>query len=157
MILYDSMNCSPPGCLWDFPVKNTGVGCHFLLQGIFPTQGSNPSFLHWKADSLPQSTMEAHSESFASSFSSTLSSRICWCPEFLFVLRLVKELFVAQGKDLIFSEAQPDTHLRLHHSWCMDPQGLPSVPATMCWNSKDSVCASAEQNVTRYALLFLKI
>ena len=27
---------------WDFPSKNTGVGCHFLLQGIFPTQGSNP-------------------------------------------------------------------------------------------------------------------
>ena len=26
---------------WDFPGKNTGVGCHFLLQGIFPTQGSN--------------------------------------------------------------------------------------------------------------------
>ena len=31
---------------WDFPGKNTGVGCHFLLQGIFPTQGSNPSIPH---------------------------------------------------------------------------------------------------------------
>ena len=31
-------------------------GCHFLLQGIFPTQGSNPCLLHplpWQADSLP--------------------------------------------------------------------------------------------------------
>ena len=28
-----------------FPSKNTGMGCHFLLQGIFPTQGSNPSLL----------------------------------------------------------------------------------------------------------------
>ena len=28
-------------CPWDFPGKNTGVGCHFLLQGIFPTQGLN--------------------------------------------------------------------------------------------------------------------
>ena len=28
-------------CPWDFPGKNTGVGCHFLLQRIFPTQGSN--------------------------------------------------------------------------------------------------------------------
>ena len=28
---------------WDCPGKNPGVGCHFLLQGIFPTQGSNPS------------------------------------------------------------------------------------------------------------------
>ena len=31
---------------WDFQGKNTGVGCHFLLQGIFPTQGSNPGLLH---------------------------------------------------------------------------------------------------------------
>ena len=30
---------------WDFPGKNTGVGCHFLLWGIFPTQGSNPGLL----------------------------------------------------------------------------------------------------------------
>ena len=28
-------------CPWDFPGKDTGVGRHFLLQGIFPTQGSN--------------------------------------------------------------------------------------------------------------------
>ena len=33
-------------CPWDFPGKNTGVGCYFLLQGIFPTQGSNPCLLH---------------------------------------------------------------------------------------------------------------
>ena len=33
-------------CPWDFPGKNTGVGCHFLLLGIFLTQGSNPSLLH---------------------------------------------------------------------------------------------------------------
>ena len=31
---------------WDSPGKSTGVGCHFLLQGIFPTQGSNPGLLH---------------------------------------------------------------------------------------------------------------
>ena len=31
---------------WDSPGKNTGVGCHFLLQGIFLTQGSNPGLLH---------------------------------------------------------------------------------------------------------------
>ena len=33
-------------CPWDFPVKNTGMGCHFLLQGIFLTQESNPHLLH---------------------------------------------------------------------------------------------------------------
>ena len=51
---------SPPGsrqeslCSWDSPGKNTGVGCHSLLQGIFPTQGSSLRLLrcrwilyHW--------------------------------------------------------------------------------------------------------------
>ena len=33
-------------CPWDFPGKNTGVGCHALLQGVFPTQGLNPGLLH---------------------------------------------------------------------------------------------------------------
>ena len=35
------------------PGRNTGVGCHFLLQGIFSTEGSNAYVLHWKVDSLP--------------------------------------------------------------------------------------------------------
>ena len=38
------------------PGKNARVGCHFLLQGIFPTQGLNLHLLrllHWRADSLP--------------------------------------------------------------------------------------------------------
>ena len=35
-----------PLCLWDFPGENTGVGCHFLLQGIFLTQKSNHGLLH---------------------------------------------------------------------------------------------------------------
>ena len=33
---------------WNFPGKSTGVGCHFLLQGIFPTQGSNPGLPHYR-------------------------------------------------------------------------------------------------------------
>ena len=38
-------------CPWDSPSKHTGVGCHFLLQGIFLTQGLNLSLL-LQADSL---------------------------------------------------------------------------------------------------------
>ena len=40
--------CSPPGSSVheDSPGKNTGVGCHALLQGIFPAQGSNPPLPH---------------------------------------------------------------------------------------------------------------
>ena len=43
-------------CPLDFPGKNTGAGCQFLLQGLFLTQGSNPRLLclrHWQVDSLP--------------------------------------------------------------------------------------------------------
>ena len=43
-------------CPWKSPGKNTGVGCHALLQEIFPTQGLNPcllQLLNWQADSLP--------------------------------------------------------------------------------------------------------
>ena len=47
-------DCLPPNrlqptrllCPWDFPSKNTGVGCCSLLQGIFQTEGSYPCFLH---------------------------------------------------------------------------------------------------------------
>ena len=55
--LCDLMDYSPPASSpWDFPGKNSGVGCHALLQGIFLTQGSNPHLfclLHWQAGSLP--------------------------------------------------------------------------------------------------------
>ena len=42
-------------CPWDSPGKNTGVGCHFLFQGILPTQESNSCLLNWQEDSLPLS------------------------------------------------------------------------------------------------------
>ena len=35
-------------CPWNSPGKNTGMSCHFLLQRIFLTQGSNPGLLHCK-------------------------------------------------------------------------------------------------------------
>ena len=56
--LCDPMDCSPPGSSvhGDSPGKNTGVGWHALVQGIFPTQGLNPGLLcllHWHMGSLP--------------------------------------------------------------------------------------------------------
>ena len=52
--LCDPMDYSLPDSSspWDSPGKSTGVGCHFLFQGIFPTQGSNPHLLHWMLDSF---------------------------------------------------------------------------------------------------------
>ena len=56
-VVSDSLR--PPGlqptrllCPWGSLGKNTGVGCHFLLPGIFPTQGLNPCLLHWQVNSL---------------------------------------------------------------------------------------------------------
>ena len=53
LILCDPMDCEPAKllCSWDFPNRNTGVGCRFFLQGPFLTQGSNPyplGLLNWQ-------------------------------------------------------------------------------------------------------------
>ena len=83
LTLCDPRDCSPPGFSVHgiFPGKNTGVVCHLLLQGIFPTQGLNPSLLrllHWKADSLPLS----HLGSLVSNIDHKLTVNIirvyCW-------------------------------------------------------------------------------
>ena len=60
LTLCDPMDCGLPGSSvhGDSPGKNTRVGCHYLLQGIFPTQGWNLPLLcllHWQAGSLPLS------------------------------------------------------------------------------------------------------
>ena len=50
--------CQAPSS-WDSPGKNTGVGCHVLFQGIFPTQRLNPHLLcllHWQVGSFTTST-----------------------------------------------------------------------------------------------------
>ena len=48
LTLCDAKDCSPPGSsvYGDSPGKNAGVGCHALLQGIFPAQGWNLGVLH---------------------------------------------------------------------------------------------------------------
>ena len=48
LIFCKPMDCSPPGSSVHgvSPGKKTGVGCHALLQGVFPTQGLNPGLLH---------------------------------------------------------------------------------------------------------------
>ena len=48
LTLCDPMGCSPPDSSvhGDSTGKNTGVGCHAFLDGIFPTEGLNPGLLH---------------------------------------------------------------------------------------------------------------
>ena len=49
------VTCTRPLCPWDSPGKNTGVGFHFLLQGIFLTQGLNPGLPHCRQTLYPLS------------------------------------------------------------------------------------------------------
>ena len=57
LALYDPVECLPVTSVHgNSPGKNTGVGCHALLQGIFQTHGSNTFLLcvlHWQMGSLP--------------------------------------------------------------------------------------------------------
>ena len=77
--------------LWDFPDKNTGVGCHFLLQGIFPTWGLNPRLLRWQADSLlssPPGKPKPHIFLAASLIQPSPQSQ-CFYTRLLFLLRIL--------------------------------------------------------------------
>ena len=63
--LWDPMDYSPPGSSVHgiFQARNTGVGCHFLLQRILLTQGSNLHLLcllHWLVDSSPLTSLCAN-------------------------------------------------------------------------------------------------
>ena len=71
----DPMNCSPtrPLCPWNSLDKKTGMGCHFLLQGIFPTQGSNLGLPHCR-QTPKWATREAYIQ-----FSSVAQSCLTLC------------------------------------------------------------------------------
>ena len=65
-------------CAWDSPGKNPGVGCHFLFQGIFWTQGSNSqllSLLHWQLKSLPLTPLRRPICSFMPPYDPDVSSK----------------------------------------------------------------------------------
>ena len=64
---WGARECSPPGFTvhGDSPDKNTGVGCHALLQGIFPTQGWNPGLPHCRRILYQLSHQEAHGTAYS--------------------------------------------------------------------------------------------
>ena len=55
LTLCDPTDCSRLLRPWDFPSKNSGMDCHFLLQEIFPTQGLNPGLPHCRQTFYPLS------------------------------------------------------------------------------------------------------
>ena len=76
---------------WNFPGKNTGVGCHFLLQGSFPAEGLNPllpCLLHSQGGSLLQSHLRSPSQ-VIQSYKNQLRSVTRWLSRFFPVSRWV--------------------------------------------------------------------
>ena len=80
--LCNPVDHGPPGSSvhGDSPGKNTGVGCHALLQGIFPTQGSNPGLPHsggfftvWATRKDRKSFMYIHNYCFHVKFLNSVS------------------------------------------------------------------------------------
>ena len=73
----------------DFLGKNMGVGCHFPLQGTFPTQGLNPHLLyhlHWQADSLQPSHQGSPSrkeENVKLIYAESQSTPMIWNPSLI--------------------------------------------------------------------------
>ena len=64
---------------WDFPGKNTEVGCHFLLQGLFPIQGWNLCLLHFRWILCHWATKEAQSPSYSKPISNFTFSNSSFC------------------------------------------------------------------------------
>ena len=101
--LCDPSDCSLPGFSIHgiFQAKNTGVGWHFLLQGIFLTQRTNLRLLHWQADSLPLShqgspaiTTAAHKSWINNHTLLSLDADlVCW----LYNLKCLIDYFIALG------------------------------------------------------------
>ena len=85
-----SITCQTPLSM-GFPSKNTGVGCHFLLQGIFLTQGWNPYLLHWQAYSL--TTEPLRKPIYISIYIEMFLSRYIHVPfQILFPFRLLQNI-----------------------------------------------------------------
>ena len=81
--LCDHMNCSLPGSSvhGDSPGKNTGVGCHALLQGIFPAQGSNPGLPQCRQMLLPSEPPGKPTHVASSPRPSDTCTQVFFCPD----------------------------------------------------------------------------
>ena len=143
---------------WNFPGKNTGVGCLFLLQGTFPTQGSNPCLLcllHLQVDSLPLSQPGSPSvNQYLLFWARLVVSQPGFCNihllfgsqhPFPFSLGTVTQMFWGKVSFLILS-AQLCLHLQLYQ-WV-----LLSLSLSTCL----SPWLQSQWDLKRYLLGFLK-
>ena len=109
----------PWTCTWNFPGKNTGVGCSFLLQGIFRTKRSNQNLLHWQADCLPLRHLERLN-------SVQFSSVALWC------LTLCNPMNRSTPGLPIHHHLPEFTQTRLLRRWCHPAISSSVVPFSSC-------------------------
>ena len=114
------MDCSPPGssCPWGFPGRNTAVGCHPLLQGIFPTQGLSLCLLHLlhrQADPLPLAPPGKPTMQVFDKWVIIIVSHVCWVLAKCQALPSEHIMFC-----FIESSQQP---YRLYYSSCFTDEG----------------------------------
>ena len=94
----DPMYCSPSGSSvhGDSPGKNTGVGCHALLQGIFWTQGSNPGLPHCIRSFTTWATREVETSHYFSLFFFIVLQCTCSLHKFLLAVVLLLSSFLLE-------------------------------------------------------------
>ena len=109
---------------WDSPGKNTGVGCHLLLQGIFPTQGSNLDLPHCRQTLYPLShqgspcILQEHSSFFTNLKYKIIQtySQILTTPTHILSLILFAILVAKYCKQLAGIHFFSGDHVSRHHS-----------------------------------------
>ena len=104
-------------CPWDFWGKNTAMDCHFLLQGIFPTQGLNRHLRHWQTESLLLSYGEA--PKWFKSIAYTIGFTLVWGFDKCIMTDI--QFLVCNST---FKEVCPSSHC-LYHSNINWPPDLP--------------------------------
>ena len=110
-------------CPWDFPGKITGVSCHFLLQGMFLTQGWNPCLLHWQADSLPLSHLRSSQVRIQFSSVQSLSHVQFFVTPWIAALQASQSLV----KLMSIESVMPSSHLILCRLLLLLPPIPPSI------------------------------
>ena len=153
-------------CPWNFPGKNTGVGCHFLLQRIFPTQGSNPQLLHllhWQAESLPLRYLGSPTQLYFNS--KTKANTYKWWEPMTFELPPTAFSFLLfsflssrsltprrgsqenKGRPLPLSSPYPSVERSSHLSHLRKADG-PCFSSSRYWSSAPGRCSRRELGVS---------
>ena len=115
-------------CSWGFYSKNTGVGCHALLQRNFPTQALNPGLLHWGGFFTVWATKEAcyHTLfSLVQSLSHVQLFATSWTAARQASLSITSSRSLP--KPMSIESVMPSNHLMLCHPLLLLPSIFPSI------------------------------